>query len=230
MEKKTIAIAIDGPAGAGKSTIARILANHLQYVYVDTGALYRTVGCYALENGVKAEETEKVVNLLNSLQVTIQFVKGEQHVFANGVDVTGKIRTPEVSMAASTVSAIPAVRQFLFDLQQNMAKINNVIMDGRDIGTVVLPWAQIKIFLTASPEARAKRRYLELIEKGQTVTYEDVLEDMKQRDYNDSHRAVAPLKPADDAILVDTSDNSLEESVEIMKTIVKERLECLNIL
>ena len=230
MEKKTIAVAIDGPAGAGKSTIARILANQLQYVYVDTGALYRTVGCYVLENGIKAEETDKVVTLLDDLKVTIAFVDGEQHVFANGTDVTGKIRTPEVSMAASTVSAIPAVRQFLFDLQQNMAKTNNVIMDGRDIGTVVLPWAQIKIFLTASPEARAKRRYLELIEKGQTVTYEDVLEDMKQRDYNDSHRAVAPLKPADDAIFVDTSDNSLEESVEIMKTIVKERLECLNIL
>lgn len=227
---KTIAVAIDGPAGAGKSTIARILAKELQFIYVDTGALYRTVGCYALEQGVKPEETEKVIGLLDGLQVSIQFVDGEQHVFANGEDVTGKIRTPEVSMAASAVSAIPAVRQFLFDLQQNMAKTNNVLMDGRDIGTVVLPWAQIKIFLTASAEARANRRYLELLEKGQQVTYDAVLEDMKTRDYNDSHRAVAPLKPAEDAVIVDTSDKTLEESVSILKSIVKERLECLNIL
>ncbi len=222
---KTVAIAIDGPAGAGKSTIARILAKDLQYIYVDTGALYRAVGYYMLEHGVSPDDTDAVVAQLPNVEVSLQFVDGEQQVVLNGENVSGFIRTPAVSMAASTVSAIPAVRQFLFDLQQNIAKTNNVIMDGRDIGTVVLPWADVKIFLTASPEARAQRRFIELQEKGDTATYEEVLADMKQRDYNDSHRATAPLKQAEDAVLADTSDITLEQSVELLKSIVKERLQ-----
>ena len=221
---KTIAIAIDGPAGAGKSTIARALAKEMEYIYVDTGALYRAVGCFMLEQNVEPSDADAVVPLLNGLDVSLQFENGEQLVMLNGENVSGKIRTPAVSMAASAVSAIPAVRQFLFDLQQNMAKTNNVIMDGRDIGTVVLPWAQVKIFLTASPEARAKRRYAELLEKGEQVDFDDVLADMKKRDYDDSHRAVAPLKPADDAVLADTSELNLEESIALLKSIVKERL------
>ncbi|MBP3381295.1 MAG: (d)CMP kinase [Clostridia bacterium] len=222
---KTVAIAIDGPAGAGKSTIARILAKELQYIYVDTGALYRTVGYYMLEHGVSIDDADAVVKALPNVEVSLQFVNGEQQVILNGENVSGLIRTPAVSMAASTVSAIPAVRQFLFDLQQNMAKTNNVIMDGRDIGTVVLPWADVKIFLTASPEARARRRFIELQEKGDPATFEEVLADMKQRDYNDSHRETAPLKQADDAVLADTSDITLEESVQLLKSIVKERLQ-----
>ena len=222
---KTVAIAIDGPAGAGKSTIARILAKELQYIYVDTGALYRTVGYYMLEHGVSIDDADAVVKALPNVEVSLQFVNGEQQVILNGENVSGLIRTPAVSMAASTVSAIPAVRQFLFDLQQNMTKTNNVMMDGRDIGTVVLPWADVKIFLTASPEARARRRFIELQEKGDPATFEEVLADMKQRDYNDSHRETAPLKQADDAVLADTSDITLEESVQLLKSIVKERLQ-----
>lgn len=225
----TIAIAIDGPAGAGKSTLARILAKELQYIYVDTGALYRAVGYAMLQKGVSPSDAESVIPNLTDLTVSLQFVDGEQQVLLNGENVSSSIRTPEVSMAASAVSAIPEVRRFLFDLQQNMAKTHNVIMDGRDIGTVVLPWAQVKIFLSASPEARAQRRYEELLQKGQTVTFEEVLKDMIERDYNDSHRAVAPLKPADDAISVDTSGNTLEQSIELLKSIVKEKLLCLNI-
>lgn len=225
----TIAIAIDGPAGAGKSTLARILAKELQYIYVDTGALYRAVGYAMLQKGISPSDAGSVVPNLTDLTVSLQFVDGEQQVLLNGENVSSCIRTPEVSMAASAVSAIPEVRRFLFDLQQNMAKTHNVIMDGRDIGTVVLPWAQVKIFLSASPEARAQRRYEELLQKGQTVTFEEVLKDMIERDYNDSHRAVAPLKPADDAISVDTSGNTLEQSIELLKSIVKEKLLCLNI-
>lgn len=222
---KTIAVAIDGPAGAGKSTIARILAKELQYIYVDTGALYRAVGYYMLQHNVSVEDADAVVKQLPNVEVSLEFVNGEQQVMLNGENVSGAIRTPAVSMAASAVSAIPAVRQFLFDLQQNMAKTNNVIMDGRDIGTVVLPWADVKIFLTASPEARARRRFIELQEKGDPATFEEVLADMKQRDYNDTHRETAPLKQADDAVLADTSDITLEESVELLKSIVKERLQ-----
>ena len=227
---KTVAIALDGPAGAGKSTIARALAKEMEYIYVDTGALYRAVGYYMLEKGVEPNDADAVIPLLEGLDVSLRFVDGEQQVMLNGENVSGMIRTPAVSMAASAVSAIPTVRQFLFDLQQNMAKTNNVIMDGRDIGTVVLPWAQVKIFLTASPEARAKRRYVELIEKGEQVNFDDVLADMKKRDYDDSHRAIAPLKPADDAVIADTSDITLEESIALLKSIAKERLSCQNIL
>mgnify|MGYP004574941849 FL=1 len=224
---KTIAIAIDGPAGAGKSTLAKALAKELQYIYVDTGALYRAIGLYTLRQEKDPHDAAAVTPLLAGLQVELRFENGEQHVYANGEDVSGEIRTPAVSMAASAVSAIPAVRQFLFDLQRDIAQKNCVIMDGRDIGTVVLPWAQIKIFLSASPEARARRRFDELQEKGQEVSFDEVLADMQKRDYDDTHRAIAPLKQAEDAVPVDTSTLSLEQSIALLTTIVKERLACL---
>lgn len=224
---KTIAIAIDGPAGAGKSTLAKALAKELQYIYVDTGALYRAIGLYTLRQEKDPHDAAAVTPLLAGLQVELRFVNGEQHVYANGEDVSDEIRTPAVSMAASAVSAIPAVRQFLFDLQRDIAQKNCVIMDGRDIGTVVLPWAQIKIFLSASPEARARRRFDELQEKGQKVSFDEVLADMQKRDYDDTHRAIAPLKQAEDAVPVDTSALSLEQSIALLTTIVKERLACL---
>lgn len=219
-----IAVAIDGPSGAGKSTIARILAKELQFIYVDTGALYRAVGYTALKTGVSVYNADEIDAMLPSLRVELRYENGEQRVYVNDEDVTPFIRTPDVSEAASAVSAVPAVRRFLFDLQQNMAKTMSVIMDGRDIGTVVLPHAQVKIFLTASAEDRARRRYEELIEKGMDVTYEDVLKDMILRDKRDSERAAAPLKPAPDAVLVDTSGNTLEESVALMRSIVEEKL------
>lgn len=218
---KPISIAIDGPSGAGKSTIARFLAKELGYIYVDTGALYRTVGYAVLQRGIDPKDAAAVEALLPSITVSMGYVNGEQRVFLNDEDVSAYIRTPEVSMAASTTSAMPPVRQFLFRLQQDTARQNNVIMDGRDIGTVVLPFATVKIFLTASAEDRAQRRFLELREKGMDVTYDDVLADMKERDYNDSHRAAAPLKPAEDAIMVDTSGNTLEQSIEILKTLIQ---------
>ncbi len=224
MNSTPIAVAIDGPSGAGKSTIARILAKELQFLYVDTGALYRAVGYTALKNDVSIYDAAAVEALLPSLAVTLGYENGEQHVYVNEEDVTDHIRTPAVSEAASAVSAIPAVRQFLFELQQTMAKTHSVIMDGRDIGTVVLPHAQVKIFLTASAEDRAQRRYEELIAKGMTVTYEDVLSDMILRDKRDSERAAAPLKPAEDAVLVDTSGNTLEQSVACLRAIVEEKL------
>ncbi len=224
MTTTPIAVAIDGPSGAGKSTIARILAKELQFIYVDTGALYRAVGYTALKCGVSIYDAQAVEALLPSLKVTLGYENGEQRVYVNEEDVTDHIRTPAVSEAASAVSAIPAVRQFLFALQQDMAKTTSVIMDGRDIGTVVLPHAQVKIFLTASAEDRAKRRFDELIAKGMTVTYDEVLSDMILRDKRDSERAAAPLKPADDAILVDTSGNTLEQSVELLRGVVEEKL------
>ncbi len=219
-----INIAIDGPAGAGKSTIAKLAAKELNFIYVDTGALYRAVGYYVLNKNIEPKDEKKVSEILNEIDVTLKFVDGEQRVFLNGEDVSAKIRTPEMSMAASAVSAHPAVRKFLFEAQQKLARENNVIMDGRDIGTVVLPNADVKIFLTASPEDRARRRYDELILKGQDVKYEDVLEDVITRDYNDSHRAVAPLKQADDAILLDTTGNELETSIELVISTIKENL------
>ncbi len=222
--KKTVAVAIDGPSGAGKSTIARVLAAQLGFVYVDTGALYRTVGLAVLRKGYDPHDTAAVEALLPQLQVSLGYADGAQRVFLNGEDVSGQIRTPEVSMAASAVSALPPVRRFLFDLQQDTARRENVIMDGRDIGTVVLPFADVKIFLTASAEDRAQRRFDELVAKGVEVTYEDVLRDMKERDYNDSHRAAAPLRPAEDAILLDTTGNTLEQSVELLRTTVTENL------
>ena len=220
-----INVAIDGPAGAGKSTISRAAAKELGFIYIDTGALYRTVGLNALRKGADINNPESVVSTLtDDLKVELRFIDGEQRMFLNDEDVSDKIRTPEVSSAASITSAVPEVRKYLFDLQKNLAKTNNCIMDGRDIGTVVLPDAKVKIFLTASPEARADRRYKELIEKGMDVKYEDVLADMIKRDYDDSHRAIAPLKQADDAILADTSDNTLEESIALIIKIIKDNI------
>lgn len=219
-----INVAIDGPAGAGKSTIARTAAQNLGYIYVDTGALYRAVGVYSLRRGFDTKNADTVAGTLSDICVELKFIGGVQHVFLNGEDVSEEIRTPEASMAASDVSAVPAVRQFLFDLQRNIAKQNDCIMDGRDIGTVVLPQAEVKIFLTASPEARAMRRYRELQAKGAADTFEEVLADLKQRDYNDSHRAVAPLKPAEDSILVDTTELNLEESVKKVIAVIQERI------
>ncbi len=217
-------VAIDGPAGAGKSTIARAAAKALGYIYVDTGALYRAVGVYVLRQGKNTKDPDAVAALLPEISVELKFLGDVQHVFLNGEDVSTEIRTPEASMAASAVSAVPAVRQFLFDLQRDIAKKNACIMDGRDIGTVVLPEAQVKIFLTASPEARAMRRYKELREKGAEDTYEQVLEDLNRRDYEDSHRAIAPLKPAADSILVDTTSLTLEGAVQKVIDTIKEAL------
>lgn len=219
-----INIAIDGPAGAGKSTLARWAAQELGYVYVDTGALYRAVALYMLERGINVTDARAVSNALAAVTVELKYVDGEQRVYLCGENVSSVIRTPEVSMGASSVSAIPKVREFLFDLQQEIAASNNVIMDGRDIGTVVLPHAEVKIFLTASPEERAQRRYDELIAKGTKVEYEDVLADVKQRDYNDSNRPIAPLKPAEDSIIVDTTGLTLEESAQTLLAAIKGKL------
>ena len=223
---KSIAVAIDGPSGAGKSTIARAAAGHLGFVYVDTGAMYRTIGLAVCRAGVQLGETEKIPSVLDTgLQVSLQYQDGVQHVLLNGEDVSGLIRTPEMSKYASFVSAVPAVRAFLLDTQREMAQTHNVIMDGRDIGTVILPDAEVKIFLTASPEARARRRFIELQEKGEQVTYEEVLADMIQRDHDDETRAAAPLKQAEDAVLVDTSDLTLEQSMEAVEAVVRRTLE-----
>lgn len=216
-----INVAIDGPAGAGKSTIAKAAAKALGYIYVDTGALYRTVALGAVRAGV-LESDNGIAALLPSLQVELKFADGSQHVYLNGEDVSDLIRTPEISMGASKVSAVPAVRAFLLDLQRDLAKKNNVIMDGRDIATVVLPNAQVKIFLSATPECRARRRYKELVEKGQTVTYEDVLADVNRRDYQDSHREIAPLKPSADSVMADTSELDLQQSTDLIINIIRE--------
>lgn len=217
-------IAIDGPAGAGKSTIAKTAAKQLGFIYVDTGALYRAVGYYVLNKNIDPKNEEKVTGILDEINVCLKFVDNEQRVFLNDEDVSGKIRTPEISMYASAVSAHPSVRQFLFETQRKLARENDVIMDGRDIGTVVLPNADVKIFLTASPEERARRRYEELVLKGEKVNYDDILKDVITRDYNDSHRATAPLKQADDAILLDTTGNELEKSVQLVISTIKEHL------
>lgn len=224
MGNKKIAVAIDGPAGAGKSTLSKALANKLGFIYVDTGALYRTIGLFFIKKGYTECPNFDLSEELKNIEVEIKFIEETQHVFLNGEDVSGEIRTPLASMMASAVSAKPEVRAFLLDMQRNLALNNNVIMDGRDIGTVVLPNAQVKIFLTASPESRAMRRFKELAEKGSEVTFEEVLEDMKKRDYNDSHRAIAPLKPADDSVIADTSELNLEESLDLLLSIVKEKV------
>lgn len=221
---EVINVAIDGPAGAGKSTISRTVAEKLGFIYIDTGALYRTVGVSALRKGVDMNSNKAIVSVLPETKVEMKFIGGEQKMFLCGEDVSKAIRMPEASMAASRVSAVPEVRAFLFDLQREIAAENNCIMDGRDIGTVVLPEAKIKIFLTASPECRADRRFKELTEKGVDVKYEEVLSDIIKRDYNDSHREIAPLKPASDAIILDTSGNDFESSVELLYSTIKERL------
>ena len=221
----SIAIAIDGPAGAGKSTIAKMAAKELGFIYVDTGALYRAIGLYAYRKGVSGDDRDAVAALLPEIKVELAFNdKGEQIVLLGGEDVSGLIRTPEISMMASAVSAIPAVRAFLLDTQRDMAHTKNVIMDGRDIGTVVLPDAKLKIFLFASPECRAKRRYDQLLADGKEVNYEDVLRDVIERDYNDSHRDIAPLKPADDAIMVDTSDEDRDTSIKRILKIMRDHI------
>ena len=220
-----ISIAIDGPGGAGKSTIAKALAKKLGFIYVDTGALYRAIGLYMINNGVDLKNAAAVTEKLDEVKVELKYVNGEQRVLLCGDDVSEDIRKPEVSMAASDVSAIPAVRHFLLGLQRKMASENNVIMDGRDIGTVVLPNAQIKLFLTASAEERAMRRYKELIEKGKKVEYETVYKELCERDYQDSHREVAPLKPADDSTIIDTTGNDLEKSVQVLMDFILPKLE-----
>ena len=219
-----INIAIDGPAGAGKSSTAKLVAAKLGYIYVDTGALYRTVGLYSIRKGIDTKNAENVISTLSDIKVELKFIDGSQHVFLNGEDVSEAIRTPEASMAASNVSAIPRVREFLFDLQRSIAAENNCIMDGRDIGTVVLPNADVKIFLTASVEERARRRFKEMLDKGESADYDDILEDIKKRDYQDSQREIAPLKQADDAIFVDNGGYNLESGAAYLIEIIKEHL------
>ena len=219
-----ISVAIDGPAGAGKSTLARRLAGELGYIYVDTGAMYRTIGLYALRAGKDPKDNEAVNALLPSIRLRLASVEGEQHIYLGDEDVSAAIRTEEAGMAASAVGANPTVRAYLLDTQRNMAKTQNVLMDGRDIGTVVLPDATVKIFLTASPEARATRRWKEYQAKGMPDTYEEVLADVKQRDYQDTHRAAAPLKQAEDAVLLDTSELNFEQSLAAMKEIIAQKI------
>ncbi|MEE1170778.1 MAG: (d)CMP kinase [Ruminococcus sp.] len=220
----SVAVALDGPAGAGKSSVAKKAAKELDFIYVDTGALYRTIGLAAMRENIEPVASDEVFDLLKRIKVELTFNdKGEQIVLLNGEDVSGQIRTPEASMTASKISAIPEVRAFLLDLQRSMAKTNNVIMDGRDIGTVVLPDAQVKIFLTAAPEARAGRRYKELIEKGMDVKYEDILNDVIERDNFDMNREIAPLKPAEDSVTVDTTELDFDQSVEAVISVIKEK-------
>ena len=217
-------VAIDGPAGAGKSTIAKAAASQLGFIYVDTGALYRAIGLFCIDNGISSDDTSSVEEGLERINIELVFVEGVQRVILCGKDVSDDIRTEQVSMMASEISKLPAVRKFLLGLQRGFAEKNDVIMDGRDIGTVVLPDADVKIFLTASAESRAKRRTLQLEEKGETPDYDKILEDIKKRDYNDSHREIAPLKPADDGIIVDTTELTLDESIEKIREIISGRM------
>ena len=217
-------IAIDGPSGAGKSTIAKAAARELGFVYLDTGAIYRTVAWHITMLGVGPKDTDHVPMLLDDCNIQIDFREDGQHMILNGRDITGEIRTPEIAACASQVSAQPAVREFLLDLQRDLAKNHDIIMDGRDIGTVVLPDASLKIYLTASPEARAERRLKEYLEKGQEATFEDVLKDQQQRDYDDMHRAIAPLKQAKDAVVLDTTQLGLQESIDAAIALMRERL------
>ena len=223
---KKIAVAIDGPGGAGKSTISKEIAKRLGIIYVDTGALYRTVGYFIRENGLSVADSrvsELVTPLLDRINIEIAYVDGAQHVILNGEDLGDKIRQPDISMYASACSSVGTVRAFLLEAQKKLARENSVIMDGRDIGTVILPQADVKIFLTASDSARADRRYKELIAKGQEVKYEDVLRELVERDAADSSRAVAPLKPADDAHIFDNSEYTFEESVDYIINHIAEK-------
>lgn len=225
LERKNFSVAIDGPAGAGKSTLARRAAQALGFVYVDTGAIYRTVAFALLSAGVSPDDEAAVAQVLPGLQVELQWTPdGVQHMLLGGEDVTAGIRRPEISDAASRASALGCVRAFLLEKQRSVAKTNRVIMDGRDIGTVVLPDADVKIYLSASAEVRARRRWLELQEQNRPDSFESVLQDMKERDWRDMHRSIAPLKQAEDAILVDTSDLTLEESVQAMIQVIQERI------
>ena len=224
MSKTVLSVAIDGPSGAGKSTIAKKIAKEIGFIYVDTGALYRAIGLYAVEAGLDTANANQVNGILGEINIELRAEKEGQQVFLNDKNVSGLIRRHDISMAASNVSAIPEVRAFLLELQRKIARENSCIMDGRDIGTVILPNADLKIFLTATPEDRAQRRFLELKERGQDVSYETVLKDVMTRDYNDSNRDAAPLKQAPDAVLVDTTGNTLEQSVKILTDLVKTKL------
>ena len=222
---KTYAIAIDGPAGAGKSTIAKRLAKELGYYYVDTGAIYRTIGLYMYEADIDPKDEKKVMAALPEVEIALTHGEdGLQHMYLNGEDVSQAIRVHEISQHASTVSAIGEVRAFLLDLQRDLARKNNVIMDGRDIGTVVLPDADVKIFLTASPESRAQRRHLELQQRGQDADFDTVLRDIIKRDEQDTNRSIAPLRQAEDAVLVDTTHLDLEQSLQAILAVIREKI------
>lgn len=225
MNHTVIAVAIDGPAGAGKSTIARAAAKQLGFIYVDTGALYRTIGLAAYRRGIAGTDTEKIIRMLSQITVGLQHQEGVQSVLLNGEDVSSDIRTPQISIYASQVSAIPEVRAYLLDLQRQMAQKQSVIMDGRDIGTIILPHAQVKIFLTASVQARAERRCAELREKGEQVTVQEVLADIQTRDEKDCSRSAAPLRQAEDAVCVDTSALTLEQSIAAVLQVIRSVLE-----
>lgn len=222
---RPISIAIDGPSGAGKSTLARSVAARLNYLYVDTGAIYRTIGYHVFAKGLDPKDETAVAGELPGLQVELTYGEdGLQHMRLNGQDVTREIRLPEISMYASAVSAHPAVRAYLLEMQRELARTRNVIMDGRDIGTVVLPEAQVKVFLTASAEERARRRCLELEQRGTPEPFDKVLREIEERDWNDSHRAVAPLRQAEDAVLLDTSALDFAQSEEALLNIIKEKI------
>lgn len=219
-----VSVAIDGPSGAGKSSLAKRLAKELGYVYVDTGAMYRSIGLYGLRAGVDLKDEAAMAALLPKICIRLAYLDGSQHIFLNDEDVSEAIRAEQVGMAASSVSGYPEVRAFLLDTQRQMALSQNVLMDGRDIGTVVLPNATIKIYLTASSEARAQRRQKELLEKGVDADFETVLKDIEQRDWQDTHREIAPLRQAEDAVLVDTSELDFEESFETLKKVILDRV------
>ena len=222
---KYISVAIDGPSGAGKSTLAKDIAAHLNYLYVDTGAIYRTIAYYVLRNQIDPACEQAVTDVLPLVQIRMSYeADGLQHMYLNGQDVTQEIRLPEVSRYASNVSAYPSVRTFLLEMQRQLARENHVIMDGRDIGTVVLPEAQVKIYLTASPEARAHRRWRELEQRGTPQPYETVLSDIQTRDYNDTNRAVAPLRQAEDAVRLDTTEMNFQQSRDAILRIIREKV------
>ena len=219
-----ISIAIDGPSGAGKSSLARALAQKMEYLYIDTGALYRGVALAILRAGVDTKDAAGIEEFLPQIDIRLIHRDNQQCIFLGNEDVSEAIRENNVSMAASDVSALPAVRAFLLELQRKLARENNVIMDGRDIGTVILPEAQVKIFLTATPQDRTHRRYRELMKKGIRVDYDDLLKEMIQRDHNDTNREISPLKPASDAITVDTTGFEFEQSLNVLTTVIQERL------
>ena len=225
MAKEHFSIAVDGPSGAGKSTLAKALARELNIIYVDTGAIYRTIGLEVFRRGLDPKNEAEVSAILPELSIRMEYEDdGLQHMFLNGEDVTADIRLPSISLYASDVSALPAVRAFLLEMQRELARRNCVIMDGRDIGTVVLPDAEVKIYLTASAEERAKRRFLELAARGAEKTYQEVLEEQRLRDDNDMHRAIAPLKPAEDSVIVDTTELDFEQSKQAVLSIIRERV------
>ncbi len=223
--EKIYSVAVDGPSGAGKSSLAKAIAAELHILYVDTGAIYRTIGCYARRQGVDAADTKAVIGLLSQVKIEMRYDgQGLQHMLLHGEDVTQEIRLPEMSLYASVVSAIPEVRSFLLEMQRDFARRSSVIMDGRDIGTVVLPHADVKIFLQADVEVRARRREKELQERGTPRPFEQVLAEMKERDYNDTHRAAAPLRAAEDAVTVDTSELDFQQSKERLLEIIREKV------